>query len=177
MYYLCEKYYNPITVQLYSWLCLLACRSTLLDLWTNWTYKHALGIELTHMQGIYSIQDDPWAQTRASHPLKLSEGDPEAAMVTRPWYAASWALNSRKWMPMSAVLAGVHRESPPNLLLWAFSARWTLNRPWVADHQKPYSLPLKTPDPSCSGCQRPGDGLMCCWQNALPICLHSLGLL
>ena len=92
-----------------------ASRSTLLDLWTNWICKHALGIELIHMQGIYSIQDDSWAQTKASHPLKLSEGGSEAAMVTRPWYAASWALNSMKWMPMSAVLAGVHKESPPNL--------------------------------------------------------------
>ena len=38
MYYLCEKYYNPITVQYYtannvSWVP----RLTLLVLWTNWT--------------------------------------------------------------------------------------------------------------------------------------------
>ena len=50
MYYLCEKYYKPITVQYYvadcvSWLP----RLTLLDLRTNLTYEHALGTELVLM--------------------------------------------------------------------------------------------------------------------------------
>ena len=43
MYYLCEKYYISIIVQ----YCIVDCvgwvpRLTLLDLWMNWTYKHAL---------------------------------------------------------------------------------------------------------------------------------------
>ena len=43
MYYLCEKYYKPITVQYYiadsvSWVL----RLTSLNLRTNWTYKLAL---------------------------------------------------------------------------------------------------------------------------------------
>ena len=46
----CEKYYKPITAQYNiascsSWVP----RLTLLDLRTNWTYKHALGTELVHM--------------------------------------------------------------------------------------------------------------------------------
>ena len=46
MYYLCEKYYKPITVQYYiddcvSWVP----RLTLL----NWTYEYALGTELVRM--------------------------------------------------------------------------------------------------------------------------------
>ena len=50
MYYLCEKYYRPITVQCYianyvSWVP----RLTLLGLGTNWTYKVTLGMELVHM--------------------------------------------------------------------------------------------------------------------------------
>ena len=50
MYYLCEKYYKPITVQ----YCIADCvnwvsRLTLLDLKTNWTYKHALGTQLGRM--------------------------------------------------------------------------------------------------------------------------------
>ena len=51
-YYLCEKYYKPITVQYYiddcvSWVP----RLTLLDLQTNWTYEHALGMELVLYAG------------------------------------------------------------------------------------------------------------------------------
>ena len=50
MYYLCEKYYKPITAQYYiancvSWLC----RLTLLDLGTNGTYECALKMEVIHM--------------------------------------------------------------------------------------------------------------------------------
>ena len=40
MYYLCEKYYKPITVQYYIANCVSwVPRLTLLDLRTNWTYK------------------------------------------------------------------------------------------------------------------------------------------
>ena len=58
MYYLCENYYKPITVPYYianyvSWVP----RVTLLDLRTNWTYEHALGMEPVHMQGTYYIID------------------------------------------------------------------------------------------------------------------------
>ena len=50
MYYLCEKYYTPITVQYYIANCVSwAPRLTLLDLWTNWTYKCTLKMELVHM--------------------------------------------------------------------------------------------------------------------------------
>ena len=50
MYYLCAKYYKPIVVQHYkadhvSW----APRLTLLDLLTNWTDRHAVGVGLIHM--------------------------------------------------------------------------------------------------------------------------------
>ena len=50
MYYLCEKYYKPITVQYQiadrvSWVP----RLTLLDLWTNWTWEDTLRIERIHM--------------------------------------------------------------------------------------------------------------------------------
>ena len=47
MYHLCEKYYKPITVQYYVADCVSwVPRLTLLDLQTNWTYKHALRREL-----------------------------------------------------------------------------------------------------------------------------------
>ena len=50
MYYSCEKYYKPITVQHHiadcvSWVPKL----TFLDLQTNWTYERALGTELICM--------------------------------------------------------------------------------------------------------------------------------
>ena len=64
MYYLCEKYYKPITVQYYiaDWVP----RLTLLDLWTNWTYEHALGMELVRMQGTYCTLH-MWLCHRAVH--------------------------------------------------------------------------------------------------------------
>ena len=50
MYYLCEKYYKPITVQ----YCIADCiswvpRLTLLDLQTNWTYECTVRRELVCM--------------------------------------------------------------------------------------------------------------------------------
>ena len=56
MYYLCKKYYKPITVQYYiadfvSWVP----RFTSLDLRTNWTHKCILGMELVHMFRTYYI--------------------------------------------------------------------------------------------------------------------------
>ena len=56
MYYLCVKFYKPVTVQ----YCITDCiswvpRLTLLNLGTNWTYKHALGMELIHLLGTYCI--------------------------------------------------------------------------------------------------------------------------
>ena len=43
---ICEKYYKPITVQYYIANCVnWAPRLTLLDLGTNWTCEHALGLE------------------------------------------------------------------------------------------------------------------------------------
>ena len=50
IYYLCEKYYKPTTVQYYivncvSWVPTL----TLLELQTIWTYKHALRMEFVRM--------------------------------------------------------------------------------------------------------------------------------
>ena len=54
MYYLCEKYYKPITVQYYVADCVSwVPRLTLLDLWTNWIYKCTLRMELVHMYGTY----------------------------------------------------------------------------------------------------------------------------
>ena len=56
MYYLCEKYYKPITVQYYIANCVYwVPRLTLLDLRTNWTYKCTLRMELICMQGSYCI--------------------------------------------------------------------------------------------------------------------------
>ena len=58
MYYLCEKYYKPITGQYYKPISvqyfIADCVSWVpgLTLWnfrTNWTYQHALGMELVHM--------------------------------------------------------------------------------------------------------------------------------
>ena len=50
MYYLCLTFYKAVTVQYcitdyISWVP----RLTLLDLGTNWTYKHVLGTELIHV--------------------------------------------------------------------------------------------------------------------------------
>ena len=43
MYYLCEKYYKPFTVQYYIANCVSAVpRLILLDLRKNWTYRHTL---------------------------------------------------------------------------------------------------------------------------------------
>ena len=49
MYYLCEKYYKPITGRYYTADCVSQVpRLTLLDLAINWTYERALGTELIH---------------------------------------------------------------------------------------------------------------------------------
>ena len=57
MYYLCEKYYKPITVQYYIANCVSwVPKLTLLDLRTNWIYEHALGTELVCMQETYCTQ-------------------------------------------------------------------------------------------------------------------------
>ena len=54
MYYLCEKYYKPITVQYYIADCVSwVPRLTLLDLGTNWIYERALKTEFVCMQGTY----------------------------------------------------------------------------------------------------------------------------
>ena len=50
MYYLCVKFYKPVTVQ----YCITDCiswvpRLTLLDSGTIWTYIHAFGMELIHV--------------------------------------------------------------------------------------------------------------------------------
>ena len=50
VYSLCEKYYKPITAQYYIANCVRwVPRLTLLDLGTNWTYEHALGMEFVCM--------------------------------------------------------------------------------------------------------------------------------
>ena len=50
MYYLCEMYYKPTTVQYYIADCVSWVRRlTLLDLRTIWMYKHTLKMELIHM--------------------------------------------------------------------------------------------------------------------------------
>ena len=50
MYYLCEKYYKPITVRYYIADCVnWVPRLTLFDLRTNWTYERALRTELVCM--------------------------------------------------------------------------------------------------------------------------------
>ena len=50
MYYLCEKYYKPITVDYYIADCVSwVPRLTLLDLRRNWTYERALGKGLVPM--------------------------------------------------------------------------------------------------------------------------------
>ena len=50
MYYSCEKYYKPTTVQYYIADCVRwVTRLTLLGLRTNWIYERALGTELVLM--------------------------------------------------------------------------------------------------------------------------------
>ena len=50
MYCLCEKYYNPITIQHYIADCVSwVPRLTLLDLGTNWNFEQALTKELICM--------------------------------------------------------------------------------------------------------------------------------
>ena len=50
MYYLCEKYYTPMTILYYIADCVSwVLRPTLLDLRTNQIYEHALEMELICM--------------------------------------------------------------------------------------------------------------------------------
>ena len=50
MYYLCEKYYKPITVKYYTGDCVSWVPSLiLLDVWTNWTYECTLRRKLICM--------------------------------------------------------------------------------------------------------------------------------
>ena len=48
MYYLCKKYYKPITIQYYIADCVSWVPRLTVGL-TNWTYEHTLGMELIHM--------------------------------------------------------------------------------------------------------------------------------
>ena len=53
MYYLCEKYYKPITVQYYIADCVNQIpRLPLVDLQTTWIYEHAFEMELVLMRGL-----------------------------------------------------------------------------------------------------------------------------
>ena len=57
MYYLCEKYYKPMTVEYYIADCISwVPRLTLSDLQTEWTYRCTLGTELIRMWGIYCTE-------------------------------------------------------------------------------------------------------------------------
>ena len=50
MYYLCEKYYKPITVQYHIADCVRrVSKLTLLGLMNKLDYEHILGMELIHM--------------------------------------------------------------------------------------------------------------------------------
>ena len=75
MYYLCEKYDKPITVQYYIADCVSwVPRLTSLDLRTDWTYERTLRMELVHMykgflESIY--KDHERKSTRCSVPLNL----------------------------------------------------------------------------------------------------------
>ena len=62
MYYLCEKYYKPITEQYYIAKCVSwVLRLPLLDLRTNCTYERALRTEFIRMEGTYcSHLMSPW---------------------------------------------------------------------------------------------------------------------
>ena len=67
MYYLCEKYYKPITVQYYITSCVhLIPRLTFLDLRTSWTYECTLRMDLVCMQGAYCI-----AKPHGNHKPKI----------------------------------------------------------------------------------------------------------
>ena len=53
MYYLCEKYYKPITAQYYIADCVSQIpRLPLLDLQTTLVYEHAFEMELVLMRGL-----------------------------------------------------------------------------------------------------------------------------
>ena len=65
MYYLYEKYYKPIAVQYYKANCVnWVPRLTSLDLRTNWTYNHALWMELVHRWGltVLKLQAPLWPE-------------------------------------------------------------------------------------------------------------------
>ena len=57
MYYLCEKYYEPITVQYNIANCVSSkFRLTLLDILTGWTYEHAFGIYVQELLYIIPLK-------------------------------------------------------------------------------------------------------------------------
>ena len=76
MYYLDGKYYKSTIVQYYIADCvncvLRLTRLTLLDVWTNWLYEQALGMELIHMQGSYCSRNfliEPPSALQEAHVL------------------------------------------------------------------------------------------------------------
>ena len=78
MYDLCEKYYKPITVWYYIADCVSWVPSlTLLDLWTNWTSKRALGMELVRTQGTYCSQKRPTSQFCLQTPAQAAPSPAE----------------------------------------------------------------------------------------------------
>ena len=48
MYYFCEEYYKPITVQCYMAYCVSWIHRVTLDLQTNWIYECAFHVELAY---------------------------------------------------------------------------------------------------------------------------------
>ena len=83
MYYLCEEYYKPVTVQYHTANCVRwVPRLTLLDLQRNWTCKPALGTELTHLRGLTVLTQQFLSASRSSHL-------PSTASLRTP----AWALH------------------------------------------------------------------------------------
>ena len=77
MYYSCEKYFKPITIQYYTADCVSwVPRLTLLDLRKNWTYERALRTELIRIGGL-TVQRRMcklWAVNGYVHDLDFSDG-------------------------------------------------------------------------------------------------------
>ena len=126
MYYLCENYYKPITVQYYIADCVSwVPRLSLLDFRTNWTQKCTLRMELTHRQGkvksLSSVQllVTPWTieSMEFSRPEYWSgQPFPSVGLPYSKWIL--YQLSHQTWMDLETVILSERQISYDVAYMW-----------------------------------------------------------
>ena len=129
MYYLCVKNYKPITVQYYIADCIsLVPRLTLLDIWTHWTYKYTLGMELVCMWGLYSrhLRQEGVAYSTIQQEEESSDDSPaNQTVAANQWevsilWTASFLQLTLSWLHCPQPASFPYKNKLIFLVLWIY---------------------------------------------------------